>query len=301
MRGSAQDDSSGKLDGEEQLQSYMEGLPPGTMKMRRSSDVPRGLGSCFALSQGSVRRGGLHPGLFSCVRSGERSLWPSILRWLSRNLFSGPVLRSAQDDKVERRVLRSGQDDSSTLDDSGKLVTEKKNASEGNSQQLDVLCHAAWHSLGWLFIANVIGVWLAVCLLYPSAGAWLRDWSYGRWMPVHLNFLLYGWMALPLVAWAMRIYGADRSWVAVWSRAALLVWSLALTIGGVSWLQGSSSGKLFLDWSGFARILFPLAILFVWFVLVVSYVRGWRDVENRGLSVRAVKVFGLLLLLLIPF
>lgn len=209
------------------------------------------------------------------------------------------VLRSAPRGSGDSRHSRLGsrryEDDS--IGRSGAEI----GATERNTEEPKVLLHAAWHSLGWLVAANVIGVWLAVCLLYPSAGAWLRDWSYGRWMPVHLNFQLYGWMALPLVAWAMRIYRADRSWIADWSRAALLLWSLGLTIGGVSWLQGSSSGKLFLDWSGFARIFFPLAILFLWCVLVLSYARAWRDAENRALTVRAVKVFGLVLLLLVPF
>src|ERR1700758_2600203 len=108
-----------------------------------------------------------------------------------------------------------------------------------------VLSIAAWHSLAWLLIANLTGVWLAMLLLYPAAGRWLGEWSYGRWTPVHLNFQLYGWMALPLVAWAIRIYHADRAAIATWSRTALILWSLALTIGAVSWLNGNSSGKLF--------------------------------------------------------
>ena len=163
------------------------------------------------------------------------------------------------------------------------------------------IAQAAWHSLAWLLAANLIGVWLAVCLLSPSAGAWLRDWSYGRWMPVHLNSQLYGWMALPLVAWAMRIYCADRGPIATWSRAALLLWSLALTVGSVSWLQGDSSGKLFLDWAGFSRIFFCVSVLFLWSVLATAYAIAWRDPGNRPLAIRAAKLTGLALLLLVPF
>src|SRR5205814_3299387 len=37
---------------------------------------------------------------------------------------------------------------------------------------------------------------------------------------------LYGWIALPLVAWAIRIYRADRGPIATLSRAALVLWSL---------------------------------------------------------------------------
>jgi cytochrome c oxidase cbb3-type subunit 1 len=164
-----------------------------------------------------------------------------------------------------------------------------------------VLAIAAWHSLAWLFVANLVGVWLAILLLYPAAGRWLGEWSYGRWTPVHLNFQLYGWMSLPLVAWAMRIYRADRGAIATWSRAALLLWSLALTIGAVYWLNGNSSGKLFLDWSGYVRIFFPLSILFLWFVLAAALKRAWHEPDNRSLLIRAAKFAGLALLLLVPF
>lgn len=170
-----------------------------------------------------------------------------------------------------------------------------------DSSRPSPIAQAAWHSLAWLLAANLIGVWLAVCLLSPSAGAWLRDWSYGRWMPVHLNSQLYGWMALPLVAWAMRIYRADRPHIATWSRAALLLWSLSLTIGSVSWLQGDSSGKLFLDWSGFARIFFCVSVLFLWSVLATAYAVSWRDPGNHSFAIRAAKLTGLALLLLVPF
>ena len=163
-----------------------------------------------------------------------------------------------------------------------------------------VLAIAAWHSLAWLFVANLIGVWLAILLLYPAAGRWLGEWSYGRWTPVHLNFQLYGWMALPLVAWAIRIYRADRGAIAAWSRTALILWSLTLTIGAVSWLNGNSSGKLFLDWTGYARVLFPLAILFLWMVLTAGYKETWHEPENRSMLLRAAKLLGLAVLLLVP-
>jgi cytochrome c oxidase cbb3-type subunit 1 len=163
-----------------------------------------------------------------------------------------------------------------------------------------VLAIAAWHSLAWLFVANLTGVWLAILLLYPAAGRWLGEWSYGRWTSVHLNFQLYGWMVLPLVAWAIRIYHSDRGAIATWSRTALILWSLALTIGAVSWLNGNSSGKLFLDWTGYARVLFPLAILFLWMVLAAGYQRTWHEPENRLPLTRVAKLLGLAVLLLVP-
>jgi len=174
-------------------------------------------------------------------------------------------------------------------------------APEGSSPRASILAQAAIHSLGWLYAANLIGIWLAVLLLYPNAGHWLGPLSYGRWTPVHLNFQLYGWMALPLVAWAMRIYRADFPSMAPWSHAALVLWSLALTVGAVSWLSGTTSGKLFLDWAGFARIFFSLAIFFLWCVLAAAYMQSWREPGSCSLGVRAVKLLGLVLLLLVPF
>lgn len=53
-------------------------------------------------------------------------------------------------------------------------------------------------------------MWLAIVLLIPSAGGWLGEWTYGRWMPVHLNFQLYGWLNMPLVAWLLKLYRADQ-------------------------------------------------------------------------------------------
>lgn len=203
---------------------------------------------------------------------------------VSRNVASAHSFRGA-----ESRSKRNGVSASEGIPGSPKRSKE------------NVLVYAAWHSLGWLLAGNLIGVWLAVLLLFPNAGRWQGSWSYGRWTPAHLNFQLYGWMALPLVAWAMRIYRADRAPIAIWSRAALLLWSLALTIGAVSWLSGTTSGKLFLDWSGFARIFFTLTILFHWCTLAVAYRRAWREPGNRPLAIRAIKLVGLALLLLVPF
>ncbi len=164
-----------------------------------------------------------------------------------------------------------------------------------------VIHAAALHSLAWLFIANLVGVWLAILLLYPAAGRWLGEWSYGRWTPVHLNFQLYGWMSLPLVAWAIRIYRADRGPAAIWSRAALLLWSLSLTLGAFSWLNGNSSGKLFLDWSGYVRVAFPLSIVFLWAALAMACKRTWRDPDYRSPLARMAKLIGLAALFVVPF
>ena len=144
----------------------------------------------------------------------------------------------------------------------------------GPSTSTSPVSVAALHGLAWLAVANLIGVWLAFLLLVPSANGWTGSWTYGRWMPVHLNLQLYGWLSLPLVAWLIRLYGADRAPYARWARTAVWLWSAGLAIGVISWLSGHSSGKLFLDWTGYSRIFFPLAILFLWAVLAVAFVRN---------------------------
>uniref|UniRef100_E6PXC9 Cytochrome oxidase subunit I profile domain-containing protein n=1 Tax=mine drainage metagenome TaxID=410659 RepID=E6PXC9_9ZZZZ len=162
------------------------------------------------------------------------------------------------------------------------------------------LAFVAWHSLFWLVVANGIGVWLALLLLAPDAGRMMGAWSYGRWMPVHLNLQLYGWMSLPLVGWLMKLYRADHEPFARWSRAAIHLWSLTLLLGSLDWLNGHSSGKLFLDWTGWLRVLFPAMICFLWLVLAAAW-QGSRRAALRttGLA-NAARGMGLLLLLLVP-
>ncbi len=165
-------------------------------------------------------------------------------------------------------------------------------------QSREAIAAAVWHSLLWLVIANGIGVLLAAMLLLPGLNTVLTPWTYGRWMPVHLNLQLYGWSSLPLVAFLFRIYGTDRPLTAAWGRSAVWLWSTALAIGSVSWLDGHTSGKLFLDWSGYTRVLFPGALLTLWAVLTYSFSKTFARMSRLGKTWRS---FGLLLLLMIPF
>jgi len=138
-----------------------------------------------------------------------------------------------------------------------------------NSQALDdstlpgarPIATAAWHGLFWLVVANAVGVLIAVLLLFPSLSTQLGECTYGRWIMVHMNLELYGWTSVPLVGFLFHVYGADRGATAPWSRPILWAWSAALAVGVLTWLSGQSSGKLFLDWSGYARVLFPAALL----------------------------------------
>jgi cytochrome c oxidase cbb3-type subunit 1 len=159
---------------------------------------------------------------------------------------------------------------------------------------------AAWHGLLWLVVANAIGVLIAILLLLPVLNRWLGEWTYGRWMMVHMNLELYGWTSLPLVGYLFKVYRADRGPTAPWCKPVLWAWSAALAVGACSWLSGHSSGKLFLDWNGYARILFPGALLALWLLLVFALIAKWSDPENAVVRVWAAKLAGLAILLAVP-
>ena len=124
------------------------------------------------------------------------------------------------------------------------------------------------HSLGWLVVANLVGLLLAILLLWPGLNGPLAPFTYGRWMPLHLNWQLYGWCALPLVGALFRYYLPDDARAGFGARLALGVWSAALLLGGLTWLTGRVSGKIFLDWTGVSRWFWAFAGLVLWLVLL---------------------------------
>jgi cytochrome c oxidase cbb3-type subunit 1 len=159
------------------------------------------------------------------------------------------------------------------------------------------IASAAWHSLYWLVFANAIGVLLSILLLFPALNRLLGEWTYGRWIMVHMNLELYGWTSLPMAGFLFKVYGVPQGPLAQWSRPVLWVWSAALAVGAYSWLTGHSSGKLFLDWSGYARIFFPLAMIALWLLLAVAFIREWKI---ASIAARSAKLLGLVLLLVVP-
>jgi cytochrome c oxidase cbb3-type subunit 1 len=163
-----------------------------------------------------------------------------------------------------------------------------------------VVARAAWHALFWLVFANFIGVLLSILLLFPALNQLLGEWTYGRWIMVHINLELYGWASLPLAGFLFKAYGADRGPLAQWCRPVLWVWSAALGVGAYSWLSGHSSGKLFLDWSGYARVFFPLAMIALWLLLAASFACEWSSPANAAFAARGAKILGLALLLIVP-
>ena len=100
---------------------------------------------------------------------------------------------------------------------------------------------AARHALGWLVAANALGVWLSALLLWPRLGELTGEVSYGRILPLHLNWQLYGWSSLPLIGWLFSIYGVSRGSAARWTGPVVRAWSTVLMIGA----------------DGFARPSFP--------------------------------------------
>lgn len=156
----------------------------------------------------------------------------------------------------------------------------------------------ALHSLGWLTAANLVGLWLGVCLLWPAVGNLLAPLTFGRWAPLHLNWQLYGWCSLPAVG-ALFLWCIDRGHprAASHARIALAGWSLALALGGIAWLGGTVSGKLFLDWHSWTRPLLPLAMVVLWVVLAWHTRRRWAALAPAGRWLRAAV---LALLLLVP-
>jgi cytochrome c oxidase cbb3-type subunit 1 len=167
-------------------------------------------------------------------------------------------------------------------------------------QKSPAIASAAWHALFWLTVANAVGVLIGFLLILPALNTLLGELTYGRWMMVHMNLELYGWTSLLLVAFLFKAYGAESGEAAKWCRPLLWAWSAALGIGSISWLMGHSTGKLFLDWSGYACAFFTCMLFGLWMVLLFGFVHNWRASKRRISLARVAQIAGLVLLLLIP-
>lgn len=140
------------------------------------------------------------------------------------------------------------------------------------------------HALGWLTAANGVGLLLAALLVWPEAGDALGALGYGRWMPLHLNWQLYGWCALPLAgALALACLEPAHPAAAGHVKLAMRLWSLALIVGGAAWLAGVTSGKLFLDWAGWSRAALAVAMSLLWTLLAAHlwWGRARREASRR--------------------
>lgn len=132
-------------------------------------------------------------------------------------------------------------------------------------------------SLAWMLAANAVGLWLAALLLWPEIGKLAGSVSYGRWMPLHMDWHLYGWCAMPMLGLVARLYWIHNGKAVPRTRFALGLWSVALLVGGCSWALGDATGKPFLNWNGFARFFFAASLACLWALAA----RGWW--ETRAL------------------
>ena len=103
-----------------------------------------------------------------------------------------------------------------------------------------------------------------------------------------------------MLGFLFRVYRADQRATAAWCRPVLWAWSGALALGAFTWLNGSSSGKLFLDWSGPARIAFPLAAFALWLLLAIAFFWNRQSDGENGQFAKVAKSLGLLVLLAVP-
>lgn len=151
------------------------------------------------------------------------------------------------------------------------------------------------YSFAWLLAANSVGLLLSVLLLWPQTGRLLGILTYGRWMPLHMEWQLYGWCTLPLIGLILKEFLRDEVCGEWHTRYVFVLWSLGLLAGGATCLAGHASGKLFLSWHGFSRILFPIILFMIWCLLTWNWIRDW---QNTGTSRARRSVRGLLLVVL---
>lgn len=153
----------------------------------------------------------------------------------------------------------------------------------------------ALHSLSWLAIASGVGLLLVLLLAWPEGNRLLAPWTYGRWAPIHLELMLYGWTALPLVGILFKQFlpGEEGG---TSGRLALVAWSGALGAGAGSLLAGGATGKLFLEFRGPVRLLWLGALSLLWLLLARGLWRAFRNSSaNRTSGKRALAVRGALL------
>ncbi len=144
---------------------------------------------------------------------------------------------------------------------------------------------ATVHALTWLTLGSGVGLLLALLLLIPGLGAVLGPLTYGRWAPLHLDLLLYGWLGLPLVALLVRACQPADGSLARAAGTSVQVWSASLAVGAVAWLAGRTSGKAFLEWEGVGRFAFLVNLAFLAAVLGTGLLRRARNgAPWRGLT-----------------
>ena len=115
----------------------------------------------------------------------------------------------------------------------------------------------------WLAVSIVLGLVASAKVHSPeflTGCSWL---TYGRVFPAHINALVYGWgfqAAFAVIIWMMARLSRKECTAAGLILTAGHVWNLAVAMGLIGILSGSSTGMPWME--------FPA---FVWPVLLVSY------------------------------
>jgi cytochrome c oxidase cbb3-type subunit 1 len=152
------------------------------------------------------------------------------------------------------------------------------------SARADGIESATLHALFWLLAGNAVGLLLATLLVFPGLNAMLGGATYGRWVPVHHNLVLYGWCALPLVGVLFRVYADDRRPGRL-PGSAVAAWSGSLVLAAAASILGHGGGKPFLEWSGPARVALAASTSWLWIVLALSFfARRDRERAPAGLA-----------------
>jgi len=156
---------------------------------------------------------------------------------------------------------------------------------EGEVSPNEVLPALARHALIWLLVGCGIGLLNGAMLLLPEINRWLEPLTYGRWMPIHHNVMLYGWCSLPLLALLVKFLIGEGERGRSYLGWIPWFWSAALLVGALSWLAGRSSGKLFLDWSDTALWAWIVSLCAVWSLIATGASRsGSLRLSPRGIA-----------------
>jgi cytochrome c oxidase cbb3-type subunit 1 len=151
------------------------------------------------------------------------------------------------------------------------------------------------HALAWLTAANAVGVMMAALLCWPQMGSLMGELSYGRWVPIHLNWQLYGWTSMPLIGYLFFCYEVEKNGrSSQLARVAIWLWSGSLMALATSCLSGVTSGKIFLDWKGPALLLFLATQLVLWLTLAIAFLANRSLWSRSQIICRALILLGLL-------
>ncbi|PCJ18216.1 MAG: hypothetical protein COB02_11550 [Candidatus Cloacimonadota bacterium] len=125
-----------------------------------------------------------------------------------------------------------------------------------------------------LLIASFISIILSLELINPNIVK-NHYLNFGRLLPLHLNWTLYGWLSYPLIGLLFVLKGECRKNSKL-IKLSLLFWLAALIALSISCLTGNSSGKLFLEFTGISRHIFALNLSFLSFTYIYEsrYLKG---------------------------